>query len=570
MATPDRYAEVVSRVHERAPLIGMARDFHRNDRGAPIRFDDKPYLIALYALLPKVRAAVFRKAVQTGISEALILLTLYKSGWLGQKCAYALPTDPVAARFVADRINPLIESVPQYRSKLPFGAMKDRKADVGSVARKRFGKGFLRFMGAATKSNWVEFSTDLMVVDEYDLCEPEHVAMAPDRLKASSDPSLIIVGNPTAAGVGIDAAYTAGTRGQWFQRCDHCKHRQALDWFIHFVDRNDAGMWVPKDTERAQKPEWGDLRPVCVRCGRPFERTGAGASWVHERASDPLIPLSFTMSHMDMLARAPEHQPMREMYVAWVSAQGDDEKLVKFFQSRLGLPKRPQGASLTADMLRRFATGTALDHTGATRGGKMLVLSSDVGSVFHVSLRQIVEDLDVSVGYRSRTVWAGTTTTWTGLEAIWDRYSPGITVVDAGPEGTAAREFCAKVERKMDGAQAYRCAFHSGARVAGKDLAFNKKISDRLVTVDRTQAMDRAFYDLRDGLHTLPSDIFTVPNWSSQMCAPVRQVREDGTAFWSKGEKGNVGQDHFRLSDTYGRVGLQIAIGSGCEPSPSK
>lgn len=168
----DPLAIAAERLHDAMPLLRIAREIHQSDRGGPILFADKPYLIALYGLLPKMPMAVFRKAVQTGISEALIQLMLYKAGWLGQKCAYALPTNPVAARFVTQRINPLIESVPTYRRLLPYGTVDGRKPDVGNVGMKRFGPGSMSFIGAETKSNWVEFSADLLIVDELDLCVP--------------------------------------------------------------------------------------------------------------------------------------------------------------------------------------------------------------------------------------------------------------------------------------------------------------------------------------------------------------------------------------------------------------
>lgn len=562
--TPEPYKRAVDAVHAQAPLLSIAREIHRSDRGAPIMFADKPYLIALYLSLPHMERAVFRKAVQTGVSEALIQLMLYKSGWLGQKCAYALPDNKIAGGFVADRINPLIESVPAYRRMLPHGDDDGRVAETGSVSRKRFGPGFMRFMGATTKSNWVEFSTDLFIIDEVDLCPAEHVAMAPDRIKASLSPSLIYVGNPTNEGEGIDAMYTAGTRGSWFQRCDRCGERQRLDWFLHFVQRADSGLWVPRDSARADSPSMGDLRPVCARCSRPFERTGEKGQWVHEREKTRATGASFTNSHMDMLPRSRDEQPMRDMVIEWHAAQSSDEKLVAFHQSRLGLPKRPQGASMTVEMLRAVATGRPMDPNGETVAGKMLVMSSDVGSTFHVTVAEIIEDLTIEIGYRRRPIWYGTTTTWTGLHAIHDRFLPGITVVDAGPEGTAAREFCARAEQKVEGMQAFRCAFHQGARVAGKEMALSMDRPNRLVTVDRTQAMDRAFYDIRDAICIMPSDVLSVPNWGAQMCKPVRAVKDDGTAYWTKGE------DHFRLSDTYNRVGLQIAAQRGCITTPER
>lgn len=565
MSTPHAYADAVELIHDSAPLIRLAREHHRSERGAPILFADKPYLPALLADLPRVREASFRKAVQTGISEALIMLILYESGWRGRICAYALPDNKITGRFVTKRIDKILAGVPAYRAKLPFGTDPDRKAQIGNVAMKTFGSGTMLFLGAETPSNWVEFSADTFVIDELDWCNAEHVAMAPDRVKASAEPRLIYVGNPTTDGIGIDYRFTSGSRGYWFQRCTRCGHRQVIDWFVNVVERDSHGRWFPFDRQRLADPSLGDLRPLCVRCRQLFERTSGGGAWGHERPVSTMHPASFCMTHLDMLSSRTGHHPYREMLSAWLLAQTQDELLVKFYQSKLAQPKRAMGASLTVEMLRAASLmGRSMDPTGESTAGKMLVLSSDVGSTFHITVREIHEDMDVQVGYRAETRWVGTARSWTELTSIHERYNPGISVVDAGPEGTAAREWCAKMEARLDGCQAYRCAFHKGAHVAGSDLAFHKSTRDRLVTVDRTQAMDRAFYDIRDGLHVLPSDIFTTPGWSTQMCVPVRQVRDDGTVFWSKGE------DHYRLSDTYGRVGLQIAAKSGCLPSPAR
>lgn len=562
--TPKSYADAVGLVHEAAPLLRLARDHHRNERGLPIRFADKPYLPALFAALPKVSSVSFRKAVQTGISEALIMLVLYEAGWRGRYCAYALPDNKITARFVTKRIDPMLSGVPVYRSRLPFGDESGRKPQTGNVSLKRFGKGFLLFIGAEAGSNWVEFSTDTFVIDELDRCNQENVAMASDRLKASMEPRLIYVGNPTSLGFGIDEKFTSGSRGYWFQSCTRCGHRQMIDWFLNVVEQDDAGTWVPFDRQRIADPALGDLRPMCVRCRNPFERS-TGGCWVHERPTTAYINPSFCMTHLDMLPNRRGHQPFREMYVEWLAAQRDDQLLVSFHRNKLAQARSAQGTSITADLLRRATErGRPMDPTGSSLAGKMVVMSSDVGSTFHVTVSEIVEDLSLLSGYRRETRWAGTTNGWTGLTALHERFNPGITVVDSAPEGTAAREWCARMEQRLDGCQAYRCAFHKGDRVAGSELAMKKSIKDRLILVDRTQAMDRAYYDLRDGLNVLPTDIFTVPSWSTQMGTPIREVRDDGTAFWTKGE------DHYRLSDTYNRVGLALASKSGCMPSPSR
>lgn len=229
---------------------------------------------------------------------------------------------------------------------------------------------------------------------------------------------------------------------------------------------------------------------------------------------------------------------------------------------------------MSAETLQKAATGPAMDATGATTPGKMVIMASDVGTVFHVTIAEVIPDLDLPDGGKRRKLWVGTARSWADLEAIRRRFHPGLVVVDNGPETTAGRDWCAAAEEasqdeaaKGEGpvCYAFRCAFHGGARAAGSDLALKLDVGARLVTVDRTQAMDRAWYDLRDGLCILPSDVLAVPSFSSQMCAPIRQVNESsGQAFWTKGN------DHYRLADTYERVALSLAGIMGCDKVPTR
>ena len=91
-------------VHAKALLLSIAREIHRPTAGPDPVPGSKPHLIALYLPTPR-EEAVFRKAVQTGISEALIQPMLLQVRLDGSECAYALPDNKIAGGSVADRIN---------------------------------------------------------------------------------------------------------------------------------------------------------------------------------------------------------------------------------------------------------------------------------------------------------------------------------------------------------------------------------------------------------------------------------------------------------------------------------
>ena len=574
-----RHGRVQDAVHDAAPLLRLAREVHQAGPGHPLLFHDKPFLPALYEVVPKLERADIRKSAQTGITELIIQLMMYEAGWLGRVCAYVLPTDKKVGQMVAQRIDKLLQEVQTYRRLLPFGDSTKRLPELGNLSRKQIGRGTLLFLGSETRNNWTEWSGDTLVVDEYDDCDENNIALGTDRLKVAEREGrsrMIQISNPTAGpGRGIDRLWTEGSRGSWYQRCTRCKHRQCIDWFVHVVERDDAGRWVPKDRARAGEdgPLLGDLRPVCAKCREPFEREAAGALWVHERSATQ-HRFTVTMGETDCLPSHPKHQPYRKLYARWVAAQGNDALIMAFFVMALGKPRQPEGGAMSAEVLQKAATGDPMDMSGASTPGRTVIMSSDVGGTFHASVAEIIQDLNLPDGGKRRKLWVGTARSWADLESIRKRYHPGIIVVDNGPETTAGRDWCAAAEEASQGeakrgegpiCYAFRCAFHQGSRAAGSDLAVKLDAGDRLVTVDRTQLLDRAWYDLRDGLCVLPSDIMAVPGFSQQMCTPVRVVNEQtGQASWTKGN------DHYRLADGYERVALALAGIVGCEKVPVK
>ena len=88
----DQYRFVLSQLAHDYPLFNLALNCHRNTRGQPLSFADKPYLVEMYTELPKLDGADIRKAVQTGLSELFIQLMFERSGWAGRISAYVLPT----------------------------------------------------------------------------------------------------------------------------------------------------------------------------------------------------------------------------------------------------------------------------------------------------------------------------------------------------------------------------------------------------------------------------------------------------------------------------------------------
>lgn len=528
---------VVEALSKKYPLMGIALKYHRTTRGEPLSFKDKPYLIELYCDAPNIDGFDAMKAVQVGWSELLVQLVLERAGWAGRVAAYVLPTYQLRDRFVQRRIHPVLQTVPEYRSRLPAG-------DLGSVRIKRFGKGSLLFLGSNTVNDFIEFSADIVVVDEYDRCVQSNLALARDRLRASPYPQLFRIGNPTFPKMGVAALYDASDGRKWFHTCTHCNEKQPLDWEVNVVDRDAAGRWVLRDTKGVAN---GCVRPLCRRCGKPFTRGEANGQWVAQRPHT--ARRGYHISRLDVLS-----QDLLELWQEWLEAQSNSTKLAAFYTSVLGYPYVPTGSSIDASMLAGAACGKPMDHGGG--GGienEWIVAGVDVGAQIHVDIAAMEQPDET---YRRVGRWTGTVTTFAEVYDLLCRYRVNCCVIDARPEMRKAQELRDKC-LETGVCDTWLAQFHPTDRVGREDYGMRRDHGRRVVTVDRTQLLDATMDDLRISppRRVYPEDIWAVEGWRDQMMAPKRILNDRGDRYiWNEGNA----EDHYRFSDAYQRVAMDL------------
>ena len=540
-------------LHGHYPLLGLVRAHHRNKRGGPIEFGRMPYLIPLYAMGPAMRGADFSKAPQTGITEFLIALELYSAGWLDRIAAYCLPQHPTAHRFVDERINPLLASVPAYAERTPGEAWGATDAvSKGNLRRKRFGaRGSLLFLGSNTEADFVEFSCDVAVVDEYDLCDHTNTVKIINRTRESQHPQTFRVGNPELAGAGIERLWTDGSQGRWYHRCGACGERQPLDW-EQFVERADDGHWILRDRERWST---GDPRPICRRCAKPFER-GHGGMWIAQYRDRWT---SLHTSRLDILAdrtsdQIEHREPIRQYFAEWVAAQGDLRRVTAFYVGVLGKSYESAGERVTMDMLHRCATGPELDHHGDPRmyDRRVVVAGVDVGSVLHVTVSAIE---DAGGVYRRRAIWFGTVREGEDIDDVITRYSVDVLVIDALPETRMSKQLRDRWRDRREECDIWLSMFSSSPKIGTDDIDLRLDYEERVVSTDRTQLLDATHAEYARGIRVLPRDFDVVLGFSDQMKASVRKLDDRGRRYvWDEGTR----PDHFRLADAYERVALEL------------
>jgi hypothetical protein len=547
----NQYRSTLSGVVNEHPLLGMAMTHHRNLRGGPMSFRDKPYLIELYTDCPTTEDGRIRKAVQTGVSELMIQLALHHAGWNGRIVGYVLPTFKLRDRFVQRRVDPLLERIAAYRERVPGADRGGKSKKAGNLQTKRFGAGALLFLGSNTSSDFVEFSADTLIIDEYDKCDPVNLALAQDRLRESPYPQMIQLGNPTLPNVGISRLYDEGDRRRWFSRCDHCNERQPIDWFGNVIRRDDdSGAWVPRDIERAANAAHGgpDIRPVCRRCRRPFVRTGLSACWVPEDSSGT-VPKSWWMSRLDVLSDS-----LWKLYQEWLLAQGNPIKLAAFYCSVLGIPFEFAGARLDRAILERAATGASMDRFGGEEYGKCTVTAGvDVGGVINCSI-SVVEAVEGQDEPHRRSVLIQAFRTFEELEDTLRRFRVDVCVIDEMPETRKCQELRDSFINS-GGCTVWMCRFYPTARAGALPYGMKPKWRTQQIQVDRTAVFDVSHSDIVEGRRQFPEDVFNVLGWQTEMCAPVRVLNEEkGRIIWHEGSA----PDHFRLADVYDRVAFDM------------
>jgi len=472
----------------------------------------------------------------------MIQLCLQRAGLDGKIVAYVLPTYQLRNRFVQNRVDPLLQQIPEYRSLL-------RDGNLGNVSAKRFGKGSMLFLGSNTPNDFIEFSADTLIVDEFDRCVSENLALARDRVRASPDPQIFRIGNPTLPRVGIADLYEKGDQRRYFHRCTHCNTLQALDWIGSFVERSDSGLWVAFDTKRYdEKSKF--VRARCKKCHRLFDRTGNG-QWVAKKSETH--KRSYTMSRLDCL-----DQSIYNLVIEWNEAQDNTTRLVAFYNSVLGVPYEHEGSSVTIQMLSDLARAPEMDYGGGLDYGVQPVVAGvDVGKILHVTISVIEKHNgeQVRVGR-----WIGTCRTFEQLGEMLKRYCVDILVIDSRPETRKAQEL--RDRCLEDGScQVYLCQFHPTDRVGREAYGFRIDYTRCLITVDRTQILDATLDDMRSSppRRLFPSDVFTVPGFADEMQAPKRILHSKGDRFlWTKGP-----DDHFRFADAYERIAADLFGNAG-------
>ena len=540
------------------PLLGKACTVHRTTRGQPMNFAFMPSLIEFYSDFPNIDGADLCKATQTGGSECLIQLGLHNAGRRGRIVAYVLPTHSLRNRFVQRRIQPLINEVPEYRMMSGGYQSHDngKKKGAENLSVREFGEGAMLFLGSNSVNDFIEFSADTLIIDELEQCVPANLAKAQDRIRMSPYPQTFKVANPTIANHGICKLFDKGDGRLYHWPCGHCGERQPMDFFSAVVHQDDNGDWVPRDKARwthlrLNNGKGPDLRPVCRKCGKPFNRDATGSAWVAER---PGKRRSYRMSRLDVLS-----DRVFDIYKEFEDASDDEDRIQAFYAGALGLGYEPQGMSLNAGHLDKVSTGRKIDYYGGQDYvNETVVMGIDVGKKLNVQIGLSRRDDDGNP--MLEVVHLSEQKGLDDLKRLILEFHVNHVVIDALPEGRMVKQL-QEWSVHHTSAHVFACRFFPTDRLGRQKFGMKVNWPEMTVNVDRTQVIDEHVQSILQQRIIFPSDSFSCyATWAKQMTAPKRIWNDKkGLFYWHEGSA----RDDAHFCSVYTIVALELSKQGG-------
>jgi hypothetical protein len=465
----------------------------------------------------------------------------FAAAFTGLSVFFVVPKYEARTTYVQNRINKCVQSVPEYKRIIGAGFFD-------SVQMKSFGKGSVKYVGSNVLADFKEYPADMIVVEEVDQCDKDNVAYANDRLMASPYQFKRYLGNPTHKGKGINAYFQESDQREWYVPCMICGEYSELDWFNVVVEAifDKEGHIVDY---RLRDKEWSvgcrrDIHLMCPKCSGQLERASDRGEWRPKNQGHPIEGY-----HISQLC-----SPINSVASMWQEFRAsltDPTRLQKFYNSYLGLPFEAAGNKITSELL---AACSDLDYKFVIQPDCAFIsgdgdegpcsMGVDVGGNLDVRISRIEKN-------KRRAVYMGKVKHIDEVYSLIERYNVEKCVIDSGPETALVQDF-------QDNATCDVWACRYGSE--GSDKRRRYDTSDKVISIDRTEALDRSFSQIRQKKNILPVNFTEILDgqYVSEMCDPVRSMVEDdrgNSKFeWTKCK------DHQRHCDTYDMLAAQLIM----------
>jgi len=524
--------------------LNLFQKHHRNTSGKRMTFDDMPYMMKIFQ--DAAAEVVMKSSVQTGKTEEATV-DIVAALKVGLKVFHVFPTDTDKNKFFEDRMDPLCDTVPEY-------------ARLEKTEKKKGRNRYMRTMGAGrwcitasnSPSGFKSFPADMVVIEELDECNQTNIKKASDRMQNSPYKLWRLLGNPTVPNTGIAKEFVNTDQKVWHYKCSKCKEFFKADFFETVVEeKHDAEgnhiSYKLYDTEWSEKSN-RDVLMRCPLCKKMQDRNKwttkgktkrYGGKWI---ATNPGHRRSgYEISQMMKL-----NATLADLWRELLAAEGNDEEIQLFFNSRLGLEYSGSGAQVTRELIEncvqkytRFESYSKCETSAGV----------DVGKHYDVQISLSVSSKEGSPR-RKMILSTLRCESWNEVASVFERFNVTTAAIDSQPETNPALEF----QSNMSGATRVILVRITGGRQgqANKLRLTGWALDEEhdIMTVDRDWLLSESHKMWQQRKVIVPQgyEDFQDGFWLESMESLTKVLVKDEERYrWSKVE----GKDHFRFADAF-------------------
>lgn len=509
-------------IKEKWPRLFMALAHHKNTDGDQMTFGDKLWLKAIYQ--DNSHKMVVIKCSQVHLTEhALCAMFTYANK--GKRGMYILPSKEHRRTFVKDRIDSLKDNCPEYAKAIKKNHFTEGDSNVFKTI---YGTGW-KFVGSNVKKDFFEFPCSVLFFDEYDELVQDNLPYADQRVENDPDPIIWKFGNPTFDGTGIHAEWLKSDQKEWVVGCEHCGHKQTLDWYKHFVTKDEFDKYTLRNAVG---------RPICESCHKDFNRLNTG-KWV---AQNPGSDISGYRISRLFVYKGKKPNDILFLFNKFMDAQNNSIDLQVFHNNYLGVTFEHSDEKITEESLIKASQkyDSLIEALSNDPQTPRAIMGVDQGKHFTCTISVIIDGIIHDIHHAN--VYR-----WSDVEALEETFNVAYTVVDANGGGYAeTRDFVAKKGSR------WMCYYRPKDQV--KKL-FDLDHAKQVVTTNRTEICDtmcNMYKNEKMGLHPdFANDCDK--QFKKQMLMPNRTVDAGGRPIWTKGI------DHFFHASNYRMLAYLIS-----------
>lgn len=450
----------------------------------PIEFENHRYLLPIYA--DQSDEVVMAKAAQLGATVWMMLRVLW---WLwshpGRKAGLYMPNKELVDNTSADRLTPLIGSVP------PIAEIADPNDKLGL---RKIGKSSFYLLHLGGKSAKDSVPLDYVSFDEIRLCSDKDIDQTLERISHSPYKMKLYASTTGLPGSNIDLRFNMGTQHMWMAKCgcpDGCN-----------LPRSFPECVVPDDPRRP-----GEVYLRCPKCKYEIKNPQNGRYMPHNPGAD------YNSYHVSQLTS--HFISTKEIWDFWKRTTNKQE----FYNAKLGLPYvDAENMGVTMDILKSLVKPD-LPWAEANKPETKTAMGIDQGAGYIMVTISDIKDgkkrlRHVEIVEQHNTAYRGPDgailSPFNRAAELMHEYNVGLAVVDAMPSVNDALQFARQFPGRVflayyakDSKEVVqwndRKKYKETVRKAGPLLKFK-----HTAVIGRFSSLDYMFGELKSGSFVIP------------------------------------------------------------------